>query len=138
MRSGGRVALIAAGSMVYPSLTAADILMNDGIESTVINARFIKPLDEALILDLARRMDVIVTVEESALMGGFGSAVLELLAANNLQTPVRTLGVADHFFDHASQNRLRESAGLSPVAISNAAKVILLTVNQESRVPVRS
>lgn len=127
LRSGGRVALIAIGSMVYPALTAADLLMNDGIEATVINARFIKPLDEELILRLADEMDALVTVEENTVLGGFGSGVLELLSAHNKQTPIRILGVADHFYEQASQNRLRELAGLSPRAIADSAQKLLST-----------
>ena len=125
LREGDAVALLAVGSMVYPALGAADLLSNEGIDATVINARFVKPLDEALILDLSDRFDAIVTVEENAIMGGFGSAVLELLAGNGKSRRVRTLGIPDQFFEQASQARLRELAGLSPAAIAETAKALI-------------
>jgi 1-deoxy-D-xylulose-5-phosphate synthase len=132
MQSGGRIALVGIGSTVYPAMTAADLLMNDGIEATVINARFVKPLDERLLLHLADSMDAIVTVEENTVLGGFGSAVLELFAREGRQVPVRTLGVPDHFFEQASQNRLRELAGISATSIAAVAKEMLQGVGIQS------
>nr|MBA3644400.1 1-deoxy-D-xylulose-5-phosphate synthase [Chloroflexia bacterium] len=88
------------------------------------NARFIKPLDESLILDLANRCQAIVTVEESARAGGFGSGVLELFAAHQITVPVHTLGVPDRVFEQASQGRLRQQAGLTPTAIAEAARAV--------------
>jgi 1-deoxy-D-xylulose-5-phosphate synthase len=79
LRDGGEVAIVAYGSMVHPSLQAAQNLAKDGMETTVVNARFVKPLDAELLLALARTKRLIVTVEEAYLAGGFGSAVLELL-----------------------------------------------------------
>ncbi len=121
LREGGDVAILAVGAMVLPAERAADALLADGISASVVNARFIKPLDEALILDLARSCGAIVTVEENAVSGGFGSAVLELLAAHEIEIPVATLGVPDRVFEHASQARLREMAGLTPNGIAQAA-----------------
>jgi 1-deoxy-D-xylulose-5-phosphate synthase len=112
--------------MVYPALGAADLLMNDGVEATVVDARFAKPIDEALLLKLARTHEAVVTVEENVVRGGFGSAVVGLYAANDLHLPVRTLGVPDCFFEQASQARLREMAGLSPQHIFEAAKALLV------------
>jgi 1-deoxy-D-xylulose-5-phosphate synthase len=80
LRDSGEVAIVAYGSMVHPSLQAAEHLAADGIEATVVNARFVKPLDAGLLLALARTKRLIVTVEEAYLAGGFGSAVMELLA----------------------------------------------------------
>src|SRR5919205_19273 len=85
LRDGGEVAIVAYGAMVHPSLAAAEHLAKDRIESTVVNARFVKPLDTPLLLALARTKRLIVTVEEAYLAGGFGSAVLELLEENGLQ-----------------------------------------------------
>ena len=113
--------------MVYPALGAADLLMNDGIEATVINARFVKPLDETLLLNLAEKHDVVITMEENVIHGGFGSAVLELFAARDCTVAVRTLGVPDRFFEQASQARLRELAGLSPKSTCETAKAMLAT-----------
>jgi 1-deoxy-D-xylulose-5-phosphate synthase len=127
LREGGRVALVGIGSMVYPALGAADLLMNDGIEATVVNARFVKPLDETLLLDLADTHEAVITIEENVIDGGFGSAVLELYAAHDKRIPVHTLGVPDRFFEQASQGRLREMAGLSPQQIAAAATELLAT-----------
>jgi 1-deoxy-D-xylulose-5-phosphate synthase len=128
VRNGESVALVAVGSMVYPTLAAADLLMNDGIEATVVNARFVKPLDEKLLLDLARSHQAVITVEENVVRGGFGSAVLEVLSAHDLPTTVRTLGVPDQFFEQASQSRLRELAGLSARQIADEARRVLKTI----------
>src|SRR6185295_16139934 len=91
LRDGGDIAIVAYGSMVHPSMAAAEHLAKDGIETTVINARFVKPLDAQLLLALARTKRLIVTVEEAYLSGGFGSAVLELLEENGLQDRVRVV-----------------------------------------------
>jgi 1-deoxy-D-xylulose-5-phosphate synthase len=125
LREGRQIAILGVGSMVLPSERAADLLAHDGIRATVINARFVKPLDETLILELARTHDTLVTVEESSVLGGFGSAVLELLSAHELSTPVRVLGVPDKIYEQASQGRLRDLAGLSPNGIARAAREIL-------------
>jgi 1-deoxy-D-xylulose-5-phosphate synthase len=85
LRDGGEVAIVAYGAMVHPSLAAAERLAKERIETTVVNARFVKPLDTPLLLALARTKRLIVTVEEAYLAGGFGSAVMELLEENGLQ-----------------------------------------------------
>src|SRR5205085_1173218 len=97
LRDGGDVAIVAYGSMVYPSLHAAESLSKDGIETTVVNARFVKPLDAGLLLALARTKRLIVTVEEAYLAGGFGSAMMELLEENGLQDQVKVvrMGIPD-------------------------------------------
>ncbi len=124
LREGDDVAILGIGTMVVPSQRAADILAHEGISATVVNARFVKPLDEELILALARRCGAIVTVEENVLPGGFGAAVLELLAKHDLTIPVRNLAIPDRIFEQASQARLRELAGLSPADIANAARTV--------------
>ena len=122
IRSGSDVAILALGAMVLPAERAADLLAADGIAATVVNARFVKPLDERLILDLAARRGAIVTVEENVRAGGFGSAVLELLDSQDILVPTQVLAVPDRVFEQASQGRLRELAGLSPVHIAAAAR----------------
>jgi 1-deoxy-D-xylulose-5-phosphate synthase len=125
LREGGDVALVGIGSMVLHAERAADALADAGISATVINARFVKPLDEALLLRLADEVGAIVTIEENAVAGGFGSGVTELLAAHDRRIPVRSLGVADHFFEQASQGRLRELAGLGVPDIVEAARHVM-------------
>lgn len=125
LREGKDVAILAVGSMVLTAERAADALAEDGISATVVNARFVKPLDEELILKLARSHGAIVTIEENAAAGGFGSGVLELLAREGLTIPVKVLGVPDHFFEQASQNRLRELAGLGIKDVVSASQQVL-------------
>ena len=120
LREGSSATILAAGSMVATAEEAGKSLADDGIEVTVVNARFVKPLDEELILRLARETGAIVTIEENTCNGGFGAAVLELLASHGLVIPVQTLGVPDRVFEQASQSRLREIAGLAPSDVSAA------------------
>ena len=100
--------------MVHPSLQAAENLAKDGIDTTVINARFVKPLDSALLLALARTKRMIVTVEEAYLAGGFGSAVIELLEENGLQDRVRLvrMGIPDRIVTHGDPKLLLAKYGL--------------------------
>ncbi len=79
LREGDDCAIIAVGTMVYPALSAADMLAGENLRPAVVNARFVKPLDRELIISLAGKTGIIITVEENALQGGFGTAVLELL-----------------------------------------------------------
>ncbi len=125
IRNGSDVGILAVGSTVLTAERAADDLARDGIDATVINARFIKPLDESLILNLAHTHGALVTIEESAAKGGFGSAVLELLSANGSTTPVKIMGVPDRIFEQASQARLRELAGLGIADIVVAARLVV-------------
>ena len=124
LRNGTDVAILAVGSTVLPAERAADQLADNGVSAAVINARFVKPLDEALILDLARTCGALVTVEENAAIGGFGSAVLELLAREGITIPVKVLGVGDQVWEQASQNRLRELAGIGIPHIVAAAREV--------------
>ena len=114
LRDGGEIAIVAYGSMVHPSLQAAENLAKDGIDTTVINARFVKPLDSALLLALARTKRMIVTVEEAYLAGGFGSAVIELLEENGLQDRVRLvrMGIPDRIVTHGDPKLLLAKYGL--------------------------
>ncbi|MBX5445027.1 1-deoxy-D-xylulose-5-phosphate synthase [Sphaerobacter sp.] len=125
LREGDDITIVALGTMVLPAERAADILAEQGIHATVINARFVKPLDEELILSSAQRTGHLLTVEEAMLAGGFGSAVLELLAREGLRLPVTTLGVPDRIFDHAPQSLLRKQAGLDAETIAARAAALL-------------
>ena len=111
---GEEVAILAYGSMVYPAMEAARNLEKDGIESTVINARFVKPLDSELIIALARSQRLIVTVEDAYLAGGFGSAVLELLEENSLSDKIKVvrMGVPDRIVTHGDPKLLMAKYGL--------------------------
>jgi 1-deoxy-D-xylulose-5-phosphate synthase len=114
LRDGGEIAIVAYGSMVHPSLQAAESLSKEGIETAVVNARFVKPLDAQLLLALARTKRLIVTVEEAYLAGGFGSAILELLEENGLQDKVRVvrMGIPDRLVTHGDPKLLLAKYGL--------------------------
>ncbi|CAJ0854184.1 1-deoxy-D-xylulose-5-phosphate synthase [Ralstonia flatus] len=105
--AGQRVAILAFGSMVAPASAAAERL-----DATVVNMRFVKPLDVACVLEMARTHDYVVTVEEGCVMGGAGSACLEALAAAGVATPVLQLGLPDRFVDHGDHAALLAQCGL--------------------------
>ncbi|MHA6821267.1 1-deoxy-D-xylulose-5-phosphate synthase [Ralstonia pseudosolanacearum] len=105
--AGQRVAILAFGSMVAPAAAAAERL-----DATVVNMRFVKPLDAACVLEMARTHDYVVTVEEGCVMGGAGSACLEALAAAGVATPVLQLGLPDRFVDHGDHAALLALCGL--------------------------
>lgn len=114
LREGSDVAIVAYGSMVQPATDAAKKLAADGVDATVVNARFVKPLDEELILSLLDDHRLIVTVEEAYLAGGFGSAVMELLEAKGVQDRVKVvrMGVPDKIVTHGDPRLLLAKYGL--------------------------
>ncbi|UIE36584.1 1-deoxy-D-xylulose-5-phosphate synthase [Leptodesmis sichuanensis] len=114
LRHGDDILLVAYGSMVYPSMQVAEILHEHGIEATVINARFAKPLDTDLILPLAAKIGRVVTFEEGCLPGGFGSAVAEALLDADITVPVTRIGIPDQLVDHASPDESKADLGLLP------------------------
>ncbi len=123
LRQGKDVLFLALGSMTYTAYEAALLLEKEGIEAAVVNARFAKPLDEALILRLAKETDLILTLEEGTLLGGFGSAVLEFFerqeeAAGFILPKVKTLGIPDRFIEHGKRELLLDSLGLSAKKIT--------------------
>ena len=123
LREGEDLLIVAVGQRVPSALEAAERLEAGGIRAGVVNARFIKPLDADLILALASRAGRVLTVEENALQGGFGSAVLELLADAGLsKVRVRRLGIPDRFVEHASQALLLRRLGLDAEGIAEAAR----------------
>jgi 1-deoxy-D-xylulose-5-phosphate synthase len=119
-REGQRVALLAFGAMLAPALAAGDAL-----DATVVNMRFVKPLDSALVERLAASHALIVTVEEHAVMGGAGSAVCEALAARGLEHRVLLLGLPDRFIDHGDPAKLLASVGLDARGIEQSVRAAL-------------
>ncbi len=113
LRTGDDVLIVAYGTMVYPGMQAAEILSEHGIEATVINARFVKPLDTELILPLAKKIGRVVTLEEGCVMGGFGSAIAEALLDADILVPVKRFGVPDVLVDHAEPNESKAELGLT-------------------------
>jgi 1-deoxy-D-xylulose-5-phosphate synthase len=113
LRHGDDVLLVGFGSMVYPAMQVAEILSEHGIEATVVNARFAKPLDTELIVPLAKQIGRVVTLEEGCLIGGFGTAVAEALLDADVVVPVKRLGVPDILVDHAEPNESKAALGLT-------------------------
>jgi 1-deoxy-D-xylulose-5-phosphate synthase len=119
VRHGGDVAILAIGAMVAPALEAARELALRGIEATVVNARFAKPMDKTLVVDLASGIKRVVTVEENTLSGGFGSSVLTLLQESGLfDTRVKNIGIPDEFVEQGTQAILRSKYGLDTGGIT--------------------
>jgi 1-deoxy-D-xylulose-5-phosphate synthase len=118
LRPGDAVVLLALGTMVAPALAAAELLAGQGLEAAVVNARFVKPLDTELICDLARDCGRVVTIEENAAAGGFGSAVVEMLQPRGLSIPTLLLGLPDRFVEHGKRQKLLADIGLEPHAIA--------------------
>src|SRR5438105_3073873 len=114
-QGGKRVAILAFGTLLYPALQAAERL-----DATVANMRFAKPLDVALVTELARSHDAIVTVEEGCTMGGAGSAVLEALQAAGIEIPVLVLGLPDEFIEHGDPVKLLAMCGLDAAGIEQS------------------
>jgi 1-deoxy-D-xylulose-5-phosphate synthase len=126
VREGDDVALLAIGAMVPVALKAADVLRDRGVAATVVNARFVKPLDRELLLGVAERVRRIVTIEDHALMGGFGSAVLELFEEADLRgVEVRRIGLPDAFIEHGAQALLRQQHGLDPDGVAQRVLAFL-------------
>jgi len=125
LRKGGDIALFAIGATVYPALQAADRLEADGIGCAVINARFIKPLDEQMVCAYAKDVRLLVSVEESMLQGGFGSAVLEHLQAAGCAIPMLRLGIPDTFVAHGTQKQQRARCGIDADGIYAAVRAAL-------------
>jgi 1-deoxy-D-xylulose-5-phosphate synthase len=114
-RGAQRIAILAFGTLLYPALAAAERL-----NATVANMRFAKPLDDELITRLARTHDALVTVEEGCIPGGAGSAVMEVLHAAGLATPVLALGLRDEFIEHGDPAKLMAMQGLDAAGIEQA------------------
>jgi len=126
LENGDDILILAIGSSVRESMIAHERLKSDGIAATVVNSRFVKPLDADLIVQLSQGIKRVITVEENVLHGGFGSAVLECLSRQKI-FDIRTqcIGIADTFVEHGSQEELRSVHGLNAEAIVAAAREML-------------
>jgi 1-deoxy-D-xylulose-5-phosphate synthase len=131
LREGKDILLLPVGNRVHTALEAARGLEKVGIDAAVINPRFVKPLDSDLIIEWAEKTGKVVTVEDNARLGGFGSAVLELLAANpNPHIMVQVLGYGDKFFEHGTQEILWHKGRIDAPAIINAAMELMDIADQ--------
>jgi 1-deoxy-D-xylulose-5-phosphate synthase len=130
LRQGNDIAIMAIGSMVAPAMEAAEILALQGIEATVVNARFVKPVDTEMIVDLAIRIKRIVTVEENTLAGGFGSYVNDAIKQADISDAIiRNIGVPDVFIEHGGQAFLRSKYGLDAQGIVKKALELVPAVS---------
>ncbi len=125
LKEGEDLTIIACGNMVYPALDVAEELEKEGIAIGVINGRFIKPMDNNILSEVASRTKKILTLEENVLMGGFGSGVMELLSKEEISIPVKSMGMPDTFITHGSQKKLRKALGIDREGIKKAIKAWL-------------
>jgi 1-deoxy-D-xylulose-5-phosphate synthase len=131
LTKGADVLILAIGQSVCEALSANSTLLEQGISATVVNCRFVKPLDADLIGSLARDIPRIITVEENVRQGGFGSAVLECLSAQAITGfLLECIGIPDMFVEHGPQNLLRSKYGIDSTAIVNAAKKLMSSTNR--------
>ncbi|KGG15248.1 MULTISPECIES: 1-deoxy-D-xylulose-5-phosphate synthase [unclassified Prochlorococcus] len=122
LEEGDDLLILAYGAMVAPAVKTSLILKNAGVSSTVINARFLRPLDQALIHPLARRIGKVVTMEEGTLLGGFGSAIVESFADQDLHVSTLRIGIPDKLVHHASPQQSKEDLGLTPDQMSKTIR----------------
>ncbi len=132
LRDGTDIAIIGVGPMLYEALKAAEDLAHEGISVAVANARFVKPLDGALLEGLAHRFSHILTLEENVVLGGFGSAVTEFYAAKGLAPRIKMMGLADHFIEHGSPAELQREEGLFADGIKKAVREFITQNKQET------
>jgi 1-deoxy-D-xylulose-5-phosphate synthase len=132
LTAGNDAVILAIGATVKPALEAAKVLKDENITVTVVNCRFVKPLDTALITQLAADISYILTVEENVLQGGFGSAVLECLADAHIRPKgLVRLGIADTFVEHGSQQVLRSKYGIDSATIVERLRQMVRQGHQE-------
>ncbi len=130
LKAGTQAAILTFGTTIPMSMQAAAELEQAGISVEVINARFIKPLDGDMLRQLQQRNIPIITVEESMLQGGFGSAVMEFYNENDLTATIKRIGIPDMFIEHGDVNLLLNEINVTSDAI---VKLVEKTINQENR-----
>ena len=136
VKEGEDIALLALGSMVNYALTASEKLSFNGINCEVINMRFAKPLDEDALNRVAEKYTKIVTLEENALAGGFGSAVLEYFSDNGFKNDILRIGLPDKFIDHGTQTELHQQLGIDPDSIAEKVKTFSKNQKVNFEVPI--
>ncbi len=117
LKDGKDGVILAVGYTVYQALRASEELLREGLDFAVVNARFVKPMDEELLEKLSQKFDLFITVEDNVVMGGFGSGVLEWLAGRGYMKRVLLIGVPDRFIEHGNQNLLRNLVGMDAEGI---------------------
>ncbi len=137
--AGDDLTVVAIGSTVYPALEAASMLLNHGVSAEVIDGRFVKPIDDEIVVSSACKTGKVITVEENVLAGGFGSGVVEVLADKGL-TGIKymRLGINDRFLEHGSQAQLRQILGIDARGIYESALLLLEDKKREEATSDRS
>jgi 1-deoxy-D-xylulose-5-phosphate synthase len=133
LRDGKDFALLAVGTMVHPALKAAEQLKAEGIDCAVVNARFVKPFDHAMLETLLQRFKVLVTIEEGVVTNGFGAALAATLQTTRPEVRVVALGVPDKLIDQAPRARQLEWFGLTPDGIARRLLALSREESLESR-----
>ena len=125
-KNGSKIAILAVASMVEIGLDVFDeILKNFNLEISVINCRFIKPIDEDLLFSICSNHQFLVTIEEGSRIGGFGSSILEFVNENNMNIKVKTLGIPDKFIEHGSRSELLQKLNLTSKGVFDIIKEYL-------------
>jgi 1-deoxy-D-xylulose-5-phosphate synthase len=134
LRDGSDIVIAAIGQTVLPALKAAQELAPLGISAAVVNARFVKPLDSELFGTLLSRVPRLITVEDHTIAGGFGSALIELIADQGITgIEIKRLGVPDRFIAHGTQDELRKICGFDKDAIAQAALQLMRRTKKKSK-----
>lgn len=134
VQEGTDVTVLALGTIFHEARVAVESIEKTGVSAGLINCRFAKPLDAAAILKAAANSAVIVTVEENALQGGFGSAVLELFEEHNVRCRVKRIGVPDEFIGHGTQEELRSALGLDSAGIERSIRFFINDAIKDARI----
>lgn len=127
IKAGKDVVILAIGNMVQNSLDAANILEESNISAEVVNARFVKPLDRELLLDVFSRFEKIITVEDNTIIGGFGSAVAEFAAQHNFKNDILLHGIPDRFIEHGKPEELHAELKIDAIGISEVVKEFIIS-----------
>ncbi|MCF7886466.1 MAG: 1-deoxy-D-xylulose-5-phosphate synthase, partial [Candidatus Marinimicrobia bacterium] len=122
VRQGQEIAILGIGNMVQIAIDSMDILDPNFYNPTIVNARFIKPLDKDMLTQIAEDHKKIITIEDNTLEGGFGSKVVKFINDNELDCKVQTMGIPDHFIEHGSRQQLLELVGLTSENLVNIIK----------------
>ena len=135
LQTGHDLTLLALGSLVYPALEVAERLREDGVEATVVNARFVKPLDRAMLRQVATHTGALVTLEEAQVAGGFGSAVSEALEVMGLPgVPLHRIGLPDGFVEHGTRNQLLKLCELDSESLTRRIQAWYATLKRADNV----
>ena len=125
LTEGNDIAILAVGSMVDVAQNTLKLLKNDNINITLVNCRFIKPIDEKMLENIFKSHKTIITIEEGTVLGGFGSSILEYASLKNIKANIKVLGIPDQFIQHGPRSELLDDIGLSKNKLYNTIKEIL-------------